>query len=183
MDYSEGKGQPKVLRSVTTAKGSKYTYLPDGRTQRFKKVTGELEEPQDVLVFIPPWDMIKDQAIKFYPAIFSGIENQLQYEQLLLEYSQISGRTIRPRSPEGREIFTNQEAKSVSRVFLDFVDRSKAAADFTLPVSVEPKKGYLSFDTKKYSNEKGETIRELHIGNRVVEIEYGHDLNSPGMMR
>ena len=48
----------KILRSVITSKGSRYDYLPDGRTQRFKTVTGELNDPQDLLVFIPSFDFV-----------------------------------------------------------------------------------------------------------------------------
>ncbi len=72
---------------ITTAKGSVYKYLPDGRTQRFKQATGELNDPQDSIVFIPPWDMIKAPAMKAYPEIFGHIENEAQYEQVLLEYA------------------------------------------------------------------------------------------------
>lgn len=49
---------------IITEKGSVYRYLPDGRTQRYKAITNVLNEPMDVMVFVPPWELIKDQYEK-----------------------------------------------------------------------------------------------------------------------
>ncbi len=162
----------KILRAVTTAKGSVYTYLPDGRTQRFKKVTNELHEPQDVLVFIPPWELIKDEAPKLYPKIFSNIESPGYYQEILLEYAQYPGRTIRPVDEKGSLVESNKQAKEASRVFLAFIDKNNPDLSFTLPVSINPKPGWNSFDTRKFVDKNGEEFRERHIGNEVVNIEY-----------
>jgi hypothetical protein len=55
---------------LVTAKGSVYTYLPDGRTQRYKAATETLEAPQDLLVFMPPWNTIETKAKELYPEVF-----------------------------------------------------------------------------------------------------------------
>lgn len=162
----------KILRSVITAKGSEYVYLPDGRTQRFKKATNELSEPQDLLVYIPSFDIIKIKALRMYPKIFAGIENEHQYGGLLLQYAQLQGKTVRPVDDKGVEILTNTQARSAAKVFLYFMDKSDPSNSFFLPVSIEPKLGYNSFDTRKYLNEQGETLRERHIGNKVVKINF-----------
>jgi hypothetical protein len=177
----QGDQSNKVLRSVTTARGSVYTYLPDGRTQRFKKATNELHEPQDVLVFIPPWELIKDEAPKLYPRIFNNIENSAYYHELLLEYAQYQGRTIRPVDEKGALVESNKQAREAGRVFLAFIDKNNPECSFTLPVSVDPKPGWNSFDTRKFKDKNGEEFRERHIGNEVVNIEYQQKTSHSGM--
>jgi len=185
---SSNSGSKKILRSVITSRGSQYVYLPDGRTQRHKKVTNEVHDPQDLLVFIPMFDLIKKQASEIYPSIFAGIENEVQFHQVLLEYGRHKGKTIRPIDEKGNEILTNQEAKEVEKVFLAFIDKLDKNNSFNLPVSIVPKIGYNSFDTRKFINENGESMRERHIGNKVVEIVYEENntirpINSPSRMR
>ena len=41
--------------------------------------------------------------------------------------------------------------------------------DFLIPVAREPKKGFYTFDTRKYK-ENGEHKREKHLGNKIKEI-------------
>lgn len=164
---------------VITEKGSMYRYLPDGRTQRLKTATGELREVQDTLTFIPPYDVIKGQGPKLYPDIFKGIENAAQYEQHLLEYSQLKGRTIRVVGKDGKELTTPADIETAERIFLAFVDKNDPKKSFTIPVAKEPKVGYLTFDTRKYKGEDGKTYRERHIGNRVKEIKYSSEKMEP----
>lgn len=162
----------KRPKSVTTAKGSIYTYLKDGRTQRFKEATGETKEPQDLLVFIPPWDKIGEQVVKMFPDIFKGIDNQAQFEQVILEFAQGKGKTIRPINEQGKVITSLRDISEDGRIFIAFIDKSINRALFHLPVSKEPKIGWNTFDTRLYKDEDGNTIRERHIGNIVTDIEY-----------
>lgn len=172
IENSNAEEQEKQVTRVITARGSVYEYLPDGRTQRYKKATAELNEPQDTLTFIPPWEQVKNEAIKRFPSVFSGIESQTQYEQVLLTYAQIPGHTIRVVNREGQELKTNSDTREAGTVFLQFIDNNNPNNNFYLPVSVDPKVGYLTFDTRKYKNQEGETMRERHIGNAVSEIFY-----------
>ena len=167
----EKKEKPKPSELITE-RGSVYRYLPDGRTQRFKTATGELNEIQDTLTFIPPYDLVKEQGSKLYSDIFKGVENTAQYDQLLLEYAQLEGRTIRVIDENSKELTSVAEIENAKRVFLAFVDKNNAKNSFTLPVSKEPKLGYLTFDTRKYKGEDGKTYRERHIGNKVKDIKY-----------
>ena len=157
---------------LTTERGSVYQYLPDGRTQRFKTATGELNEPQDTLVFIPPYDLIGTQAVKAYPKIFNGVENETQFTQILLEYAQTSGKTIRVINGKGVELKDAQEVATAGQIFLYFVDKNNPKSNFFLPASKEPKLGYSTYDTRKYTDEQGGTIRERHMGNKVIDIKY-----------
>lgn len=173
LGISEKKEKLKPTR-IVTGMGSVYEYLPDGRTQRFQKATGEMHEPQDTLVFIPPWKLIESQAKTIYPKIFnsSGIDNQVQYNQFLLEYAQLKGHTIRVVDEKGKELRSNQDIEKSGKVFITLIDKNNPQDIFYIPVSKEPKIGYLTFDTRKYKNEKGETDRKKHIGNKVTEIQY-----------
>ena len=163
---TETERKPK---EVVTAKGSIYKYLPDGRTQRIKVATGETMEPQDVLVFIPPWDLIKSEAQRIYPKIFGGIENELQYEEELLHFAQDPNKTMRVVDLEGNELRTNAEVAAHEKIFIAFVDKQFPENSFYLPVTATPKIGYSTFDTRKYG--EGEDMRiERHMGNKVVEI-------------
>ena len=78
------------IEKVTTAKGSSYKYLDDGRTQRFKKVEGKQYEPQDILVFIPSYEwIIKNNPKGALEKIMSeGINNKIKFEQEILSYIQ-----------------------------------------------------------------------------------------------
>ncbi|KKW11047.1 MAG: hypothetical protein UY50_C0022G0015 [Parcubacteria group bacterium GW2011_GWA2_49_9] len=146
--------------------------MPDGRTQRFKTVTGKLDEPQDTLTFLPPYDSVKEQASRFYPAVFAGIETAVEYDQLLLSYAQLNGRTIRVIDEAGKELATAADVEAAPKVFLAFIDKEKPKNNFTLPVSKEPKIGYQTFDTRVFNGKDGEKLRERHIGNKVKEIRY-----------
>lgn len=169
---TETQEEIKKPKSVTTARGSKYTYLEDGRTQRFKEATGEMHDPQDLLVFIPPWDKIGEQAVKMFPDIFKGIDNQVQFEQVILEFGQGKGKTMRPVNEQGKVLTSLEDVAEDERVFIAFVDKNENKAVFHLPVSKEPQIGWNTFDTRLYKDEDGNTVRERHIGNAVTDIEY-----------
>ncbi len=157
---------------ITTAMGSVYKYLPDGRTQRFKTATGELSQPQDTIVFFPPYAMIKDWAMKAYPEIFKGIENEAQYEATLVEYVHGGNKTIRVTDQTGKELANNAEAAKAERVLAALVDKDDSTQSFYLPVSREPRIGYNTYDTTKYKDENEQTMRDKHLGNKVVDVKY-----------
>jgi hypothetical protein len=124
--------------------GSVYKYLPDGRTQRFKVATGELSEPQDTIVFMPSWERIGQWALQAYPEIFKGVENSAQYEALLVHYVHGGNKTIRIVDQTGAEMMNNAQADKAVRVFAALIDK----------------------------DENGQTMREKHLGNKVVDIKY-----------
>lgn len=172
---SSEKPKPTEIR---TLQGSVYKYLPDGRTQRFKTATGELNEPMDTITFIPPWDVFREMMAKMpHPKIidkiFDNVGGQAGYDQILLEYAQGKGKTIRVIDERGNELGSPQNLAGAEKVFLHFVDKVNPENSFTLPVSKDPTINYSTFDTRKYIDPKtGETMREQHIGNAVTEIAY-----------
>jgi len=174
---SAPSGERKERRptEIVTAHGSVYRYLPDGRTQRFKTKTGELNEPQDTLVFIPPFEMIGGRAAELFPEIFRGIENEVQFDQVLLEFAQSQNRTMLVVDEKNTELRSNEEVRNASHVFVQFIDRDDPKNCFVLPVSKTPKIGYNTFDTTKYRDENGELKRAKHIGNKVVDVKYAEE--------
>lgn len=164
------KRKPKT---ITTSKGSIYTFLPDGRTQRYKTAEGKMEAPQDLLVFIPPWENITQKAKELYPEIFSSIDNAIQFEQLLLEYMvKGSPKTIRP-AMDGNETYSLESTPPEATVFLNFINKDTKRVDFALPTSREPKIGYSTFDARRFLDSADNIVkRERHIGNKIVSIDY-----------
>ncbi|MBA3733555.1 hypothetical protein H0W91_04270 [Patescibacteria group bacterium] len=168
-----GSEKPKPTEFVTD-KGSIYKYLPDGRTQRFKKATNEKLDIQDICVFIPPWDEISIEAKKRFPKILGGVEdyNDIMFQQILLDYQNLDGFTIRVMDSKTNEITTSSQLAEAGEVYMYLIDKNNPDRTFYLPVSKEPKVGYNTFDTRKYIDDKGITTRERHIGNKVVNIKY-----------
>ncbi len=163
--------EKKRVVKFKTEKGSVYTYLPDGRIQRFKTATGALSKPKDVIVFVPPWNLVMDQAKKLYPEVFGVIGDEREYDGLLLRYVHAPAYTIHIIDGEGVELLNPSQIAAAPKVFLAFSDRSKPGSTFTIPVAKEPKIGYSTYDTARFE-EDGTMLESKHLGNKVVEIEY-----------
>lgn len=156
-----------MIDYVVTAKGSRYRYLPDGRTQRFKTTEDKDYEPQDALVFVPDYAWVQHNAPKASLGTFG--ENETQYFQLLLGYVQGQGKKTYIVDAAGKKLETNAEiAVCPGQVFLTFGD--EARVEFMIPVARKPKLGFMAYDTRKYL-EQGQLKRERHLGNNVVEIK------------
>ena len=183
---SEGQNETKIDKKAdvgesaesfkptqfTTAMGSIYTYLPDGRTKRFKTATNESMEAQDICVFIPPFEKIAKDAKRLMPDIFEKIQTQSQFEQLLLGHIHYKGYTVLVVDGDRNEINSHDEFKKAQNVFLAFIDTKNPKNSFTLPVSKDPVVGYNTFDTRFFNDASGVPKREVHIGNKVIEIKY-----------
>jgi hypothetical protein len=156
---------------VETAKGSTYRYLPDGTTQRFKKVEGKEYDPQAALVYVPSFEWIEKHAT---PEMLQKLgDEDYIYNDNLLEYVQNpfkDGRAVYIVDTNGRKIETNQEIKNTKGpIYLAFLKDDKT--QFFIPISHKPVLGFSTFDTRLYTDEKtGQRMRERHLGNPVVRI-------------
>ncbi|MEK7631438.1 MAG: hypothetical protein AAB445_01030 [Patescibacteria group bacterium] len=154
------------IQSVETARGSTYTYLPDGRTQRFKKVEGKEYEPQDALVYVPDFAWVPANAPKESIHMFG--ENETQYDQLLLSYAQGKGKKVHIVDAKGRILKTNEDIAALDgRLFIACGEGGKA--DFLIPVSREPIIGWSTYDTRIYTQDEKQ-MQEQHLGNKVIRI-------------
>ncbi len=149
-----------------TAKGSVYKYLPDGRTQRYKKVENKMYEPQNALVYVPDYNWVQKNAPEQMRNVLG--ENESIYEEILLSYVQGNGKKCYIIDRKGQKLETNREiSQTDGPVLLTFGYGGKV--DFYIPVSNMPKLGWYTYDTRKYmSGEK--CLREKHLGNKVVKI-------------
>lgn len=169
-DSNSEKLKLPTIDYIVTGKGSVYKYLPDGRTQRFKETTGEMNDPQDALVFVPDFEWVKKHAS---PKLLEKMgDNETLYHEILLEYVQGKGKKNYIVDQKGNRLETNKEiaeAETKGRVFLTFGDDNNV--DFSIPVSTKPEVGFNTFDTRKYKRDDGKGYeRESHLGNKVVEI-------------
>lgn len=140
------------IESFETAKGSVYTVLPDGRTQRFKTATGEQNEPNDLIVFV-----------KF--------KNVQQEQDFLSAQNRQDGKKLYVVDSAGNVYDTNEQVKGKD-VKLAIVKDGKVVE--TVETSLEPKIGYNTFDQRRYE-EKGEKYRSTHLGNKVTKINAKRD--------
>jgi len=140
------------IESFETAKGSVYTVLPDGRTQRFKTATGEQNEPNDLIVFV-----------KF--------KNVQQEQDFLSAQNRQDGKKLYVVDSAGNVYDTNEQVKGKD-VKLAIVKDGKVIE--TVETSLEPKIGYNTFDQRRYE-EKGEKYRSTHLGNKVTKINAKYD--------
>jgi len=86
----------------------------------------------------------------------------------MLEYVQGKGKKNFIVDSSGRKLEANAEIEAVDGpVFLTFGAGDKV--DFFIPVTIKPRLGWYIFDTRKYK-EGDEYKREVHLGNKVVEI-------------
>lgn len=139
----------KGIASFETAKGSVYTVLPDGRTQRFKTATKEQNEPQDLTVFVKFKDAAQEQDF------LEGVQR-----------SETSGTKVYVIDKQGNKYDRNEQAAGKD-VRLALVKDGKVID--TAETSTTPKIGYNTFDQRRFEKD-GEKYRQAHLGNKVVKI-------------
>jgi hypothetical protein len=143
------------IESFETAKGSVYTVLPNGKTQRFKTATGEQNEPNDLIVFVKFKDAQQEQD-------FLSAQNRQDGKKLYVVDS------------AGNVYDTNEQVKGKD-VKLAIIKDGKVIE--TVETSLEPKIGYNTFDQRRYE-EKGEKYRSTHLGNKVTKINYKKSIST-----
>ncbi len=168
---SESKEAERKPTAVVTAQGSIYRYLPDGRTQRYKKAEEKEYPPMDLLVFVPDFAWVKKNAP---PAILERFESNTQYEQDLLQGVQTKGSKSYIIDASGHKLETNQEVREAVKNGPIFFTFGKEGGVFTsIPVSPHPREGFYAYDSTRYPDDaEGNHLRERHLGNKVIEIRY-----------
>ena len=136
--------------SFETAKGSIYTVLPDGRTQRFKTVTGEQNEPNDLIVFVKFKDDTQEQRF------LSGVQDNK------------SGTKVYVIDEKGNKYSKNADIRGKDVRFA-LVDEKTNTVLETVETKQEPTIGYNVYDERRFTKDN-EQYREKHIGNKVTKI-------------
>jgi hypothetical protein len=140
------------IESFETSKGSVYTILPDGRTQRFKKVTGVTSDPSDLIVFIKFKDVQQEQDF------LNGVQDDN------------SGTKVYVVDKEGNKYSKNSDIRGKEVKFV-LLDEKTGDILQTLETKQEPTIGYSTYDESKFT-ENGQKYRAKHIGNEVTKINY-----------
>lgn len=164
--------EEKQIDCIITAKGSVYSYRDDGATQRYKTVEEKEYEPQLAIVFVPDYETLKRAAPPTFNVESILGEDESQYIKSLVSKIIPHGSRNYIVNASGTKLETNEQLdQETERIFLTFGTEEKV--DFFIPVSIRPKIGYFTFDTRKYYDHKaGEWKRERHLGNKIVEIRY-----------
>lgn len=154
----------RAYKGLQTEKGSIYQYLSDGRTMRIKVATQEIESPMDVLVFIPPLELLIQNNHPQIGNLFGDTEHT--YQQAIRDYIFSTGRKCYVLDGN-RKLNSNEEVEEANNPTLALCDKQRV--DARIPVTGIPQLGYQTFDTRKYVA-CGQSIRESHLGNKVIDI-------------
>jgi hypothetical protein len=157
--------------SFETEKGSKYTYLPNGKSQRFKTAENKLQEPQDLLVFVPNYEWVESKNPEWLKQ--NNLKSETAYTQYLL--GKVQGQeSVWIINEQGSKFENTSEI--TGKAFIAFGKDGKV--ETMLPVNKEPTVGFFTYDTRVISRENGVVSRERHLGNKVTSInnEIGRDL-------
>lgn len=142
-----------------TGKGSVYTYLPDGKIQRFKTVENKQYEPQDLIVFVKFKNFGQEQNF------LAGVQDRKR-----------SGTKVYVIDKQGNTYSKNADIKDKD-VALALVDTKTNKVIDIVETKKEPTIGYSTYDERRYV-ENGEPMRSMHIGNKVTEISNNNSVDS-----
>ncbi|MCK5413505.1 MAG: hypothetical protein KAI57_03990 [Candidatus Pacebacteria bacterium] len=171
VDFFGDLTDDRIIDQVRTEKGSVYTYLEDGTTQRYKEVTGETDEPQDAIVYIPDFEWIKKSASKEMLTEIGGNTEygEFEFERNLLSYIHDKGKRVVIKGKDEKLLRNNKEISDYKdQIYLGFADNGKIK--FHIPVSRKPRIGFNTFDTRTFKKD-GVDWHEKHIGNKVTGIK------------
>lgn len=162
----------KDVDSFTTSRGSVYKFLEDGRVSRFKTKTNEQQETQEMIVFIPNFDLLKTLI---GPEALENIgRNDEEFLETVLGY--VNGGSFDHHAyiinEENKIVRSKEDLESAKRlgVVLGVSDEGKLKGEFAFPVSRRPRIGFSTFDMSFYKNDKGEERVRRHMGNKISEI-------------
>ncbi|MEK6940068.1 MAG: hypothetical protein AABX31_05045 [Nanoarchaeota archaeon] len=159
----------KGIEHVKTERGSCYYYLPDGRTQRFKKVEGRWYEPQDLLVYVPTRDFLINNGHN--ESFVKQNHDETGYLNLIKSYlgRRTSKKNICIVDRNGMLVKHSKSLSEISSVFALFCSGSEV--DFYVPVAKNPRLDFYPFDRNHYGN--GNSLSaQSHLGHKVVKIVF-----------
>lgn len=160
---------PQRIESFETERGSLYTYLPDGQTQRYVAARNEQRPPTDAIVFMPPIETLRELTPESHKGFLD--ESEELFKQRIAEYMRGAGESLPAIIDEnGHKLRTNPEIKSARKVFIALC-RNQQEVDFYIPVAKEPRVGFTPIETRK-TVKGGEVTRSWHQGHKITKINY-----------
>ena len=165
------------VQSITTARGSVYTVLPDGRTQRYKTKGAEFvdgakeKHPYELMVFLPDWETIKRAAP---PDVLEklGDTKEIFMADLATKFrGDVKGYKGYVTDETGKKLRVNKEViDAKGQVWVIILKEDKTYVH--IPVHKEPKEGRSTVEMNRIDQDDGSHITERHVGNEIVEITY-----------
>jgi len=154
------ESNPRRVKTFKTAQGSIYTYDQDGKTTRFKTATGEQQKRQDITVFANLTPDEEQEVLHAYQHVDDKYKNSKVY---IVE---------RQKGNVPKFLFDIKDIKDPNEICLVVIlDKNTGAYSLVKKASVTPTVGSNAFDMRQW-NEDGQTLRERHLGNKVVDIQY-----------
>ena len=144
-------------KSFETEKGSIYTYDDQGRTTRFKTVTGKQSVKKDITVFV---DLNKEQESKILSAYHHFNQEDENKRIFVLE---------RQMDDSAKIIRKREDVKYPEKLYLGIVENGVSI--FNKKATLTPTIGYQVFDTRCYEK-NGLWKTERHLGHKVTKINY-----------
>jgi len=163
--------QSEKVICFLTEKGSVYSYLPNGKVQRFKTSENLIKTPYDITVFIPDFDWLVRNGPKEKWRQYA--KNPLEYSGNLTDYAYANGRKLTICDRDGNKTLENSQLNTEKDRFVAFCRQYKDSVkvDFHLPVSRFPQLGFRPYEFS-YSqiNKNGEAKKEHHLGHSITSI-------------
>ena len=164
-----------ILRNIfhfETELGSKYYYLDDLRTRRYKSFTGKWSDPNDVIAFIPDYEWYSRNKSKLINCNFSldWFNSQINLNDEILDY--IYKGKLYIIDSDGNIIKHNNDVVNlpyIKQILLSF--GSKEKPDHFLLVGKQPRLGYSPIDMRQFMKD-GVPIRKRHLGHKIIAIHY-----------
>jgi len=150
----------KLPKSFETEKGSIYTYDDEGKTSRFKKVTGEHESRSDITVFVDLNPEEEQLVLKAY----RHLEDKYKVLKVYVYEKQ--------PDDTAKVIEKREDIKYTDNLGLGIFNKSTNKWIFYREASLNPIIGNDVFDVKYYKNDLGRDVVARHLGNNVTKINY-----------
>lgn len=160
------------IQTVVTAKGSRYSYLEDGTTQRFKPVENMHYKPQTILVYVPSWTWVQENGSKDF---IDKMQNETIFNHTILQHIHLKGLKVYIVDDQGHKIMHTADVAKIKnqkkQVYLCLVHPHKELAHLSIPITHIPKIGFNTYDTRRYFDSSTQQLMtERHFGNKVIEI-------------
>jgi hypothetical protein len=163
----------KDVEKFETSRGSVYTFLDDGRVSRFKTKTNEQMDPQDIIVFIPDFDFLKEILDSDILSKIGRDEEEVSETILAYIHGQQGDKHVYIVNEKGEFVKNQEDLQKAQKLALVLLDQKDGEIHryAAMPVSRRPRIGFSTFDMSFYKNDKGEERVRRHLGNTVTKIK------------
>ncbi|MGM5481250.1 MAG: hypothetical protein ACQESE_02460 [Nanobdellota archaeon] len=168
----------KDILGFKTERGSIYTVEADGRIQRTKVATGEVDPSSDFAVYIPSFEKIDQDYSSKYPEIMKYMNkyianSDIGLEQFILDfiYHHKEGEHFHVTNYNMKRIVNKKEFDNYKNkpIFMRF--QRVGNNNLYLPVSPEIRLDYRPFENTYYFDNKGKVEKKnIHIGHKIIDI-------------